>query len=547
MAKKIAPPTEAEVNSEEFQLEMQGFSAAALEKADAIRASSVETFKEKALIAANAAQIPDIVERAKELEDVIQFSDVRKVRMGDQYVAVPEPTDTNKRVVLDYLFKGAEAKPHFDKFRGRIVDHAGVIVDDFYSGTAFLNAYNAVGLRKLKLKEVIEAVRAYALDHRQNDLSERIDGIVSNIEWDGKERLSTALIEMFGSHDTEQNRIFGLYFWTSLYCRMMFPGELAPIVLVLCGAMDCGKSYFGKLLARMLTGDDQADSIQFNLDSNRIDFLRDITGQSVVCNLGELAGANRAELNRTKDFITRTHDSFSFKFEGSLLTPRQWICIGDINKYEAVYRDPSGNRRLFVMHCGQGDDIEGQPQQIQGFKANFDELKNGGLWQLMAEARHWLENNGGLDGYRDMVRSASKMVFEHSQNEVQNDRGTIRDDSVAPHIIAALSNAPCREIKARDGSGKTFVFYDRSDLITAIQAAATPLDPTKERRFLMDLAKACGMKGGGIPAKRESGRVPGFAFYDHQTKAALLTAIGADGEADEARVISGTVRKVEGF
>ncbi len=545
MAKKIIRPSEAG-NADLFELEAQGFAQAAVIAADEQKAARIEAYLASEERIAHATNIVDIVERAKEIADDVRFSDIKKVRMGDQYIAVPLRTDTNKRVVLDHLFNDAESKPHFDSFRGRLIGHDDIVMDDFYSGTTLLNAFNAVGLRELKLSEAIEAARAYALDHRWNDLSKRVEKMTP--VWDGVERMSSALIRMFEPHDTKENRTFGVYFWLSLYCRMMHPGELAPITLVLCGAQDCGKSYFGKLLARMITGDDQADSIQFNLDSNRETFLRDITGQSVICSLGELAGASRAELNRTKDFLTRTHDAFSFKFEGSVLQARQFICIADTNKYEGVYRDTTGNRRFFVMHCGQGEDIEGQPQHRQGFKADFSDLIDGGLWQLFAEARAWLATNGGLDGYREMVRNVSKMVFEFSQSEMQNGRGTITDDSVAPHIVAALSNAPCREIKKRNGTGKAFLFYDRSDLIAAIQQSALPLDPTREKRFLTDLAKACGMKGGGVPALRDSGKVAGFAFHNHSTKASLLAAIGADGERDDVKVISGTPREeVIGF
>jgi hypothetical protein len=91
------------------------------------------------------------------------------------------------------------------------------------------------------------------------------------------------------------------------------------------------------------------------------------------------------------------------------------------------------------------------------------------------------------------------------------------------------------------------VFYDRADLISAIVQAAAPLDPTREKRFLKDLEKACAMKGGGIPARRDCKTVPGFAFFDHQSKRELLAAIGADGERDEARLIAGTPAQPAGF
>ncbi|MGF7132064.1 hypothetical protein P3T40_003547 [Paraburkholderia sp. EB58] len=460
MAKKFNPPTKDEVNSEEFQLEMQALGDEAQNIADVNRAGRDLAEIEREKIIETAMQIVDIAERAKELEYVIQFAHVKKVRMGDMFIAVPEPTDTNKRVVLDYLFKGAEAKPHFDEFRGRIVDHAGVIMDDFYDGTAYLDAFEAIGLKKLKLKEVIDAVRAYALRQRQNDLCVRVEKRIP--EWDGETRMKYAFEKMFGCEKTEMNREISHYFFLSLFGRVMYPGEEAPIVVTLIGAQGCGKSYFGKLLTRMITGDKEADSVQLDLGAGKIDFLREITGNSVVASVGEMTGFGRGDLNKIKDFITRTHDKFHHKFEGVVHQGRQWVTVMDANRYEGLLRDETGSRRFFPIFCGQLPDVAGKQQWKADFMCNFALIREN-LWQLLAEAKVWFEINGA-DDYRHYVRQVSKMVFEWSVSEMAQDRGTIADDVFDTHLVDVLKRCPKKAVCKFKIGGKEAVRIGTTDL-----------------------------------------------------------------------------------
>lgn len=453
MAIKLGNGGADEAAVTEFELQAQGFDAQANEVAETTRAARVVAFQESADALAEAGKIGSIVERAKIIADEVQFSDVRKVRMGDMFIAVPENTDTNKRIVLDYLFKHAEKKPHFDLYRGRIVDHADAILDDFYDGTDCLDAFNAVGLRKLKLKEAIDAVRAYALRHRYNDLTRRLESMIP--EWDGVVRMPHSLVAMFDSADTELNRDFGMYFWLSLYCRCMFPGEEAPIVLTLIGAQGCGKSYFGKLLARMITGDVEADSVQLDLSGSKVEFLREITGNSVVASVGEMTGFNRGDLNRIKDFITRTHDKFHHKFEGVVHQPRQWITVMDSNRYEGLLRDDTGNRRFYPLFCGQLPDVAGKQQWRQDYQCDFTSLR-ANLWQIFAEARAWIDVHG-MDRYRDMVRAVSKQVFDFSLEEMAQDRGTITDDVFDIYLVQMLKDFPHKFVWKRKVGGATCV------------------------------------------------------------------------------------------
>jgi hypothetical protein len=241
----------------------------------------------------------------------------------------------------------------------------------------------------------------------------------------------------------------------------MYPGEEAPIVLTLIGVQNCGKSYFGKLLARLITGDMESDSVQLDLGANKTDFLREITGQSVVASVGEMTGFNRGDLNKIKDFVTRTHDKFSYKFEGVVHQARQWVTVMDANSYEGLLRDDSGNRRFYPMFCGQLPDVAGKQQWSKTFKADFSGLRTD-LWQMFAEAREWIDSKS-LDDYRQFVRGVSKEVFDFSLVEMANDRGTISDEVFDTYLVEMLKQYPNKFLWRFKSGGKVAVGLKGAD------------------------------------------------------------------------------------
>ncbi|MFP3835762.1 VapE domain-containing protein, partial [Chryseobacterium sp. SIMBA_028] len=88
-------------------------------------------------------------------------------------------------------------------------------------------------------------------------------------------------------------RALSRYFWQSLYMRVMQPGCVAPVVLSLFGTQNCGKSWFGTRLTRIIMQDEKADSVQLDLGSDKVNFLREVTGNSIVAAVGEMTGFNR--------------------------------------------------------------------------------------------------------------------------------------------------------------------------------------------------------------------------------------------------------------
>jgi len=493
--------------------------------------------EEKEAVAAEARKERDIVKRAKNLEMGIQFKDVKKVRIGDMVIPQPQMTDTNKMVVLDALFDGEQNKPHRDHFRGRIVDHEGRVIDDHYPVAKWIEAFRVIGLSGVSTKAAREILREWSLLHERNDL---IDHVKSKIPiHDGQSRMRTKLINLFECSDTPLNRDFSQYFFLSLYARVMRPGSEAPMVLSLFGAQGCGKSRFSKLICQTLisnaiAGGEESDSVQLNLDGDRLDFLRNITGRSIIASVGEMTGFTRGDLNKIKDFITRASDQLHYKFEGTFTQSRQWITVMDGNKYEGLQRDESGNRRFYPMFCGQLPDEMGKPQWKMDFSADFTGFADD-LWQIMAEAAEWFDENGE-DGYMAFVNNVSKQVIAFSADQVSKESGVVEDDLVSPYIDEAL-------IKCAMYQTNKSIWIDRKDIVSALIGVSGRMNLEEARGFNASLLKAMKARGSDGKSARNvkiDGRkttVTSYIFKGFDDSAALYAfwenRLGVDA-SDEA-------------
>ena len=472
----------------------------------------------------------------------MDFPDTKNVRVGDMFVSTPLMTDENKIAVIDQLFGvnrkaekadgfyamamgAAEVKrPHLNTFLGRLVDQNGNIIDDKYPVVSWIHTFSAAGLKGVAAKSAREVIKEWGLEHKWNDLIERLKVRIE--KWDGNSRMESKLIELFQCADTPLNRRFGKYFWLSLYARMMHPGSYAPMVLSLFGGQNSGKSQFSKLLCRTILENQEAKPAPLDLAAEWTPFLRAITGQSIVAEVGEMVGFTRGDLNRVKDFITFESDNFHYKFEGNFDQQRQWITVMTGNKYEGLQRDETGNRRFYPMFCGQQEnDDAGKPQWDDNFEAIFDDVEKGicfeeDVWQLLAEAQEWYAENG-KEGYVNYVREVVRQVREFNASEMAKGSGGISDPVVSlflPKAIAAVKAAwrPEGVACSIPGTKKTaflpvpqgiVIYVD--DFVQAMERVAGK-QSIKSERTKAELM-AYGEQNGAIVGKF-SGKRPGILF-----------------------------------
>jgi predicted P-loop ATPase len=510
-------------------------------EADKARRLALEAAEAEAVAAIR--QEPDIVKRAKKLssEQYISFKDVKLVKNSDGFVTQALMTDENKLAVLKAMFGDdgdKEPMPHHDLFSGRYVDHRRDLMDDHYSVVRWIEAFSAGGLKGVSAKAAREILKEWAKHHKSNDLVVRLEKVIP--EWDRKERIRTHLIDFFECADTDLNKDFSEYFWLSLYCRATMPGSLAPTVLSLFGAQGCGKSLFQKRLAQIITGNLEADSVQLNLDGDRLEFLRNITGNSVIASVGEMTGFNRGDLNKIKDFITRPSDMLHYKFEGTFSQMRQFIVIMDGNKYEGLQRDDTGNRRFYPVFCGQLPDDGGKPQWKKDFKVSEEKwaVFETEVWQMLAEAKHWITTRTVV-GYESFVRCVEKQVADFSNEQMRLESGTVNDDIVVPYIDAALRDVTLTMVTAK-GGGK-YVAIKKTDLEQVMDEVAKRR-VTMEPRFDMSLTRAMKARGSSdrgpltVKINGVKSTVSAYRFTQFATEAEFYAALekrmGINGDDD---------------
>lgn len=410
----------------------------------------------------------DLVKRARLLvaHQLLQWPHMKRIGDG---MEIPNPrSDANRYEILRALFKDCETQdvphPYFDTFRACAVDHFDEPISELTSHAEIIGrAMDAAGLKMVSYSQIDEAYKRFALAHKRNSLQDYFNKKCQ--EWDGIERLDESLIRLFKLRDTPLNRTVSRYFWFSLYNRINNPGCVATLSIALIGAQGVGKSYFSVQLCKILMGKPQAVSTSLNIsdiERNLKDWLRKITGSSIIANMGEMRGYKKVDIETIKEFTGRSVDNFDQKWGSSFDTPRQWIIIADSNSYEGFNRDETGNRRFYPLFLNQIEDKDGQPawgEPEDGWKIDYRNFEHE-VWQLMAEVRH-LMNIGGEKAYLELVNAAEAGVNRFTRDEMEQGRGVIKDEQTDVGLRNILLGMDMQILDKRSAQG---VFVTASDI-----------------------------------------------------------------------------------
>lgn len=172
---------------------------------------------------------------------------------------------------------------------------------------------------------------------------------LAGLQWDGIERLRSFAPRYLGSVDAAYERSTGVYMWTAMAGRVMNPGCQVDMVPIWVGEQGMGKSSGVKALVPSV---EQYTTLR--LDEPDEQAARKMRGVLVV-ELAELRGLNTVEIERIKEFITRTHERLVPKFkEHAVNIARRCIFIGTTNNYEALPRD-GVNRRWLPLQTPKVD------------------------------------------------------------------------------------------------------------------------------------------------------------------------------------------------
>lgn len=170
------------------------------------------------------------------------------------------------------------------------------------------------------------------------------------LKWDGHARISDWLRVYLGAEDSAYARAVGRKTLIAAVRRTRRPGCKFDNVLVLEGGQGTGKSSALRILA--IDDDRFTDQDLIHLD---IKIQKELLAGKWIVELAELAGMRRAENERVKAFVSRTHDRARAAYAHfSDDQPRRCVFIGTTNADEYL-SDPTGNRRFWCVRTGEID------------------------------------------------------------------------------------------------------------------------------------------------------------------------------------------------
>ena len=175
--------------------------------------------------------------------------------------------------------------------------------------------------------------------------------------WDGTPRIDNLLCLMFGAEDAPLVRWASRYIGIGAIQRAYKPGAKIDEVPVLLGDQGSGKSAFVRAWFSESHHEWHGDGV--DLGARPKEQSEQLSGRA-VCELSELAGLRKAEIEKLKSFITRQDDGqFRWAYARSPVpSPRVCVFVGTTNEPECLPNDPSGNRRFVVIELAHGCDVQ---------------------------------------------------------------------------------------------------------------------------------------------------------------------------------------------
>lgn len=226
---------------------------------------------------------------------------------------------------------------------------------------------------------------------------------MKSLEWDGKPRLDTLLVDYLGAQDNAYVRAVTRKFFVAAVARILNPGTQFDEILTLEGPQGCGKSQF----IRRIAGDDWVnDSLQTFTGKEAYEALQG----SWFVEVAELAANRRADVNQSKHFISKQSDRFRKAYaELTGNYKRQCVFVGTTNQADFL-RDMTGNRRWWIVSV----DGSGPKDIWKDLAAERD--------QIFAEARHFFEAGEPIHLDKEITKLAEVVQEEYRYKSVREDQ-----------------------------------------------------------------------------------------------------------------------------
>lgn len=166
---------------------------------------------------------------------------------------------------------------------------------------------------------------------------------LQKLEWDGKPRLDTLLIDYLGAEDSELVRAMTRKHFTAAVARVMQPGIKYDYILTLIGPEGIGKSSLIRYMGRQWF-DDSLSTIEGK------EGMEQIRGKWLI-EIGELTNYKKSTSEAYKAFISKQEDSYRPAYgRKTEVYPRQCIFFATTNE-RAFLKGDTGNRRFWTIEC----------------------------------------------------------------------------------------------------------------------------------------------------------------------------------------------------
>ncbi len=224
---------------------------------------------------------------------------------------------------------------------------------------AELQSYFALAPWKLdnpgRLQNAFNAVIARRQFHPVRDY-------LNGLEWDGRERIETLLIDYLGAEDSPLVRAITRKWVVAAVARVMAPGCKFDYLLTMIGPEGIGKSRFLAALA----GDNWFSDSLTSIEGKE---AGEIMAGKWLIEFGELTNYKKSTVEAYKAFISRTTDRYREAFGRRAQDyPRQCVFAATTNE-DTPLKGDTGNRRFWVVNVGANEPMAATSSDLQAVAA----------------------------------------------------------------------------------------------------------------------------------------------------------------------------------
>ncbi|MBY6879676.1 hypothetical protein EXN65_19755 [Clostridium botulinum] len=224
---------------------------------------------------------------------------------------------------------------------------------------------------------------------------------LNNLQWDGKERINTLLIDYLGAEDSNYVKTVTRKTLVGAVARIFIPGIKFDTMLVLSGPQGIGKSTIIKKLGK----DWYSDSLTTVSGKEAYEQLQGFW----LIEMGEMTATKKADIEATKHFLSKQEDIYRVAYgRRTSRFPRQCIFIGTTNDKEFL-RDKTGSRRFWPVDVG----IQKHNKYV------WSDLTDYEINQIWAEAMELWKNKEPLNLNSEEKKEAEKQQDAHSEESAK--------------------------------------------------------------------------------------------------------------------------------